>query len=829
MVGIGSKTSDGGTQMVMPDTVVEPGVKAVRWWLAPVMMVGTLVGTMVAAPVVGCGDDSSSGGQFDVDVASSGDTQNPFVWPDVNQTGLDTTGGIPDFGPADVGGATCSDDEDCAVDNPCVVAVCGAKGQCSTTPLVGKACDDGDPCTTGDQCGQSGLCDGGVAIDIPVVVCSDCSCDPDRGVVCVPKAPGASCDDGDCCTTQDRCAPCAPGDPGCTVDGLTCAGAGVACDDGLDCTLDTCGCNGDSQQPDCSHSRAPDGTVCTFNANVCTTGDECVSGLCVPGTPTELSDGNPCTQDVCVKGTIDHIPLVDGQCDDGDECTVGDHCFLGSCVGGGTVECMLPECAGSVECVTGLGCVPAWLPPGALCGGDTPCGGGFVCTADHVCEPSVGKSCDDGNACTTDACHPDTGACIHTLISDLCSNVGPCIKPQCNPESGLCDMLVPDGTPCPDGICQGGVCGCVPDCKNMACGDDGCGGSCGSCGAGLTCVNGACLGCEASCSTLCLPDGTCCPPDGFCPKTDTTLSGKQSFGLVYIPPGVTVTCVGTAPLELTVSGNVRIDGALRADGPDGSSAPDVDVMGTCGGFAGGDGFRSCTSSASTFCETSAASVEECKAWLSPKESPGANVCLYLANAPGEPGYGPGGGWGGQMAHPIHNGAPGSAGGGGGGSFVGAGSMGTAGSTICGTKPGGGGAGPVVAAGGPIAGGSGGGAGGITRAGACELECPLGCTAWGGDGGAGGGAIVINASGTIHVPGVVSARGGDGATSGGATCGGSGGGGSGGTIQLKGKGVTTVGPQSAHLVVTGGDGGAPKCPGIGTGGAGGAGALLIAAP
>lgn len=50
-----------------------------------------------------------------------------------------------------------------------------------------------------------------------------------------------------------------------------------------------------------------------------------------------------------------------------------------------------------------------------------------------------------------------------------------------------------------DAPCSGGVgpeCACVPACEGKACGDDGCGGSCGACAAGDTCT----------------PVGTCQPP-----------------------------------------------------------------------------------------------------------------------------------------------------------------------------------------------------------------------------------------------------------------------------------------------------------------------------
>jgi hypothetical protein len=311
------------------------------------------------------------------------------------------------------------------------------------------------------------------------------------------------------------------------------------------------------------------------------------------------------------------------------------------------------------------------------------------------------------------------------------------------------------------------------------------------------------------------------------------LSGTQAFSVVYIPPGVTVTCEGESPLVLQVQGNVWVEGALRADGEAGTGNPGLDPQGRCGGFAGGDGFRSCVSSATTFCETSAASVAECQSWISPKESFSKPVCEYLASAPGEPGYGPGGGLGGAMAHPIHNGAPGNAAGGGGGSYVTAGQAGAVGiiqtpvcpKSLAGGKPG---LLAAVSENAPV-GGSGGGAGGLTRAGDCGLVCPLGCTSWGGDGGSGGGVIVLDAQGAIEVSGVVSARGGDGGPAGGATCGGSGGGGAGGVLALSGASVTSPGPQAAHFVVTGGAGGAAKCAGVGSGGAGGAGAVLLDTP
>ena len=577
------------------------------------------------------------------------------------------------------------------------------------------------------------------------------------------------------------------------------------------------------------------------------------------GPALPLDDGDPCTQDLCVKGVIEHKPLTQGQCDDGNECTTDDRCSLGTCIGGPPVTCLVPECAGSASCVAGKGCVSVWLPEGAICDGESPCASAFACNADHACAPTVGKSCDDSDACTVDGCDPVTGGCTSAPTGIDCTDPAPCGLAQCNPSTGACDAVAPNGTPCDGGTCEsgectckpncngndcggdgcGGSCGscgegtctngqcsCVPNCNGKECGDDGCGGICGSCLSGTTCNGGQCLGCADTCPTLCLPDGSCCPPGGFCPKTNTTLSGGQSFEVVYIPAGVTVQCAGSAPLELAVSGDVIIDGALRADGAAGVASPEsTRTKGVCGGHDGGDGYRDCTSSATTFCETTPASTATCLALISPKESYSGSACAYLSGAPGEPGYGPGGGSGGPEANPLHNEAPGNAPGGGGGSFISAGQNGQNGVTPCKTLAGGK-AGPVIG-GASQQGGSGGGGGGMARNGACAVACPLGCTAWGGDGGAGGGVIKVTASGTVSVNGVVSARGGNGGAGGGAVCYAGGGGGSGGSIVISAPSLITKGATSSHVIVSGGEGGPASitCPTAGAGGAGGSGLLV----
>lgn len=61
-----------------------------------------------------------------------------------------------------------------------------------------------------------------------------------------------------------------------------------------------------------------------------------------------------------------------------------------------------------------------------------------------------------------------------------------CGDDGCGGSCGSCE----GGLSCDEGIC---VAGCVPSCEDSICGDDGCGGSCGSCQEGYGCEEGDCF------------------------------------------------------------------------------------------------------------------------------------------------------------------------------------------------------------------------------------------------------------------------------------------------------------------------------------------------
>jgi hypothetical protein len=104
---------------------------------------------------------------------------------------------------------------------------------------------------------------------------------------------------------------------------------------------------------------------------------------------------------------------------------------------------------------------------------------------------------------------------------------GTCAGKLCNAGAGWDG---PTGLGTPNGaVLNGGGGVCVPNCTGKTCGDDGCGGSCGSCGAGQTCSpGGTCTGggscghpicstgakltasCDPCATQICAADSFCC-------------------------------------------------------------------------------------------------------------------------------------------------------------------------------------------------------------------------------------------------------------------------------------------------------------------------------
>lgn len=129
------------------------------------------------------------------------------------------------------------------------------------------------------------------------------------------------------------------------------------------------------------------------------------------------------------------------------------------------------------------------------CGEDGQTGGSIVADVDEDVQPSDGSGSADAAAAVDVT--PDVGC------------VPACGKKQCGPDGcgGSCGSCGAGAVCSAEGVCQAA---CVPDCVDKDCGPDGCGGLCGQCDDGQACEVGLCVsGPEPDC------DGKECGPDGL--------------------------------------------------------------------------------------------------------------------------------------------------------------------------------------------------------------------------------------------------------------------------------------------------------------------------
>jgi hypothetical protein len=143
-------------------------------------------------------------------------------------------------------------------------------------------------------------------------------------------------------------------------------------------------------------------------------------------------------------------------CDDGNECTLGEACVAGKCVGGATPNCDDGELCTDDSCDPDTGCTH--VNNSVACEDGSVCTVGDVCT-DGDCAPGGPLDCDDEVACTVDACHPDDG-CVHGADDALCDDDNECTSELCDLQNGCSNPALADNTACGDGTwkCIGGVC-----------------------------------------------------------------------------------------------------------------------------------------------------------------------------------------------------------------------------------------------------------------------------------------------------------------------------------------------------------------------------------
>ena len=128
----------------------------------------------------------------------------------------------------------------------------------------------------------------------------------------------------------------------------------------------------------------------------------------------------------------------------------------------------------------------------------------------------LGDACDDDD---DDDGVPDDGDCVPLDPAAPSCDGKACGDDGCGGSCGGC----PGGDACE----PGGQCGCVPSCAGKQCGGDGCGGSCGGCPSGDACDAGGKCGCVPSCAgKQCGGDGCGGTCGGGCPG-GTVCSGDQ--------------------------------------------------------------------------------------------------------------------------------------------------------------------------------------------------------------------------------------------------------------------------------------------------------------
>ncbi len=213
--------------------------------------------------------------------------------------------------------------------------------------------------------------------------------------------------------------------------------------------------------------------------------------------------------------------------------------------------CVVGPCATNADCDDGIACTV------------DACDGGTGC----VHTPDV-AACDDGLACTVDACDPTAG-CTHTADATVCDDGNQCTTDTCDLTVG-CQNIPQDGTACDDGnactssdTCVTGTCtgGPAVNCDDAnPCTDDACDpatgcthtnntvqyGTCttaqpGACSAGVwQCEGGAAycvpsLGDYGVISTVSVPDGLIARDSGQVEPGDylITANDRYLFNLAY--------------------------------------------------------------------------------------------------------------------------------------------------------------------------------------------------------------------------------------------------------------------------------------------------------
>ena len=348
---------------------------------------------------------------------------------------------------------------DCRDGNPCTEDLCGqAQNGCYWNPVsASTTCDDDLVCTTGDYC-LNGDCTGR----------EEKTCDDNN-----PCTENLCSEDviGGCHYEPFVCDPHHPDFP--AIPGCTTCFTDIDCQNNPNASGNFCMEKPGGGAKACVHS-------CT-DGNECTEEDYCAESSCQNGSAVDCNDGKQCSVDTCDTSLgCQHTWPENLPCDDNNECTTSDICTGGIC-GGTPTDCSDENpCTQNEQCNTTTGECEFTIPVGLYCDDDNPCTGNDKCKnvgGEGVCQGSV-SSVDDGNICTYDhcdsedyqdpfkhenfPCHPDDGTptstCLCNTTADCMTNLpnfcpdGVC---RCDQTFGICLIdCSPDGYDCTLDICS---------------------------------------------------------------------------------------------------------------------------------------------------------------------------------------------------------------------------------------------------------------------------------------------------------------------------------------------------------------------------------------
>jgi MYXO-CTERM domain-containing protein len=324
--------------------------------------------------------------------------------------------------------------------------------------------------------------------------------------------------------------------------GQSCAGncgkftseAQCQCDAGCfgfnDCCTDICQvCTVEFEKecnckPDCAGKQCGnDG--CQGKCGECAEGQVCAVSKCIVSDCPEAGKVKDCNGTCFPAGWI-----ADGTCDNGETTESDFYCEAFGFDGDDCKPCE-PDCQGKICGWDGCGGSCGECPEGQVCQ-EGQCG---------VCTPECGES-----KCGADGCGGKCGTCAQGQLCDegqCVEATGDCVG-LCGQKSAgncFCDTYCFTSGDCCADICT--TCAaeleeeckeqaCTPVCTGKQCGDDGCGGSCGTCEAGKSCTNGQCgaAQCQPACTGKQCGDDGCGGSCGTCGAGQICLQGQCSGG-----------------------------------------------------------------------------------------------------------------------------------------------------------------------------------------------------------------------------------------------------------------------------------------------------------